>query len=38
MERQRVVRDTLAEMRELALKLDPLGSRSALDVLRGSWG
>jgi D-glycero-alpha-D-manno-heptose-7-phosphate kinase len=38
MERQRAVRDALAEMRELPVKVDPLGSRVVLNVLRDIWG
>jgi D-glycero-alpha-D-manno-heptose-7-phosphate kinase len=38
MERQRVVRETLADMQELPVKLDPLGSRVVLNVLRDIWG
>ena len=37
-ERQRAVRDSLAAMQELPLKLDPLGSRVVLNVLRDIWG
>ncbi len=37
-ERQRVVRESLAEMQELPVKLDPLGSRVVLNVLRDIWG
>ena len=37
-ERQRAVRESLAEMRELPVKLDRLGSRVALNVLRDIWG
>jgi D-glycero-alpha-D-manno-heptose-7-phosphate kinase len=37
-ERQRVVRESLAGMRELPVKLDPLGSRIVLNVLRDIWG
>ena len=38
MERQRAVRESLAEMRELPIKLDRLGSRIVLNVLRDIWG
>jgi D-glycero-alpha-D-manno-heptose-7-phosphate kinase len=38
MERQRAVRDSLADMQELPVKLDPLGSRIVLNVLRDIWG
>ena len=38
MERQRAVRESLAEMRELPVKLDRLGSRVVLNVLRDIWG
>ena len=38
MERQRAVRSSLADMRELPVKLDPLGSRIVLNVLRDIWG
>jgi D-glycero-alpha-D-manno-heptose-7-phosphate kinase len=37
MERQRSVRKCLAEMRELPVKLDRLGSRIVLNVLRDIW-
>jgi D-glycero-alpha-D-manno-heptose-7-phosphate kinase len=37
-ERQRAVRQSLADMRELPVKLDPLGSRVVLNVLRDIWG
>jgi len=37
-ERQRAVRENLAEMRELPVKLDRLGSRVVLNVLRDIWG
>jgi D-glycero-alpha-D-manno-heptose-7-phosphate kinase len=37
-ERQRAVRESLAEMRELPVKLDRLGSRIVLNVLRDIWG
>jgi D-glycero-alpha-D-manno-heptose-7-phosphate kinase len=38
MERQRAVRQSLADMRELPVKLDRLGSRVVLNVLRDIWG
>ena len=38
MERQRTVRESLAHMQELPVKLDPLGSRVVLNVLRDIWG
>lgn len=38
MERQRTVRDALREMKELPVKLDRLGSRVVLNVLRDIWG
>jgi D-glycero-alpha-D-manno-heptose-7-phosphate kinase len=38
MERQRAVRQHLAYMRELPIKLDPLGSRVVLNVMRDIWG
>ena len=38
MERQRAVRGSLADMRELPVKLDRLGSRVVLNVLRDIWG
>ena len=38
MERQRAVRSSLADMRELPVKLDRLGSRIILNVLRDIWG
>jgi D-glycero-alpha-D-manno-heptose-7-phosphate kinase len=38
MERQRAVRESLADMRELPVKLDRLGSRVVLNVLRDIWG
>jgi D-glycero-alpha-D-manno-heptose-7-phosphate kinase len=38
MERQRVVRQSLAYMRELPIKLDRLGSRVVLNVMRDIWG
>ena len=37
-ERQRAVRQSLADMRELPVKLDRLGSRVVLNVLRDIWG
>jgi D-glycero-alpha-D-manno-heptose-7-phosphate kinase len=37
-EHQRAVRHSLAEMRELPVKLDRLGSRIVLNVLRDIWG
>jgi len=38
MERQPAVRQQLADMRELPVKLDRLGSRVVLNVLRDIWG
>ncbi len=38
MEQQRAVRESLADMRELPVKLEPLGSRVVLNVLRDIWG
>jgi D-glycero-alpha-D-manno-heptose-7-phosphate kinase len=38
MEHQRAVRKSLADMRELPVKLDPLGSRVVLNVMRDIWG
>ena len=38
MERQRAVRESLADMRELPVKLDRLGSRIVLNILRDIWG
>jgi D-glycero-alpha-D-manno-heptose-7-phosphate kinase len=38
MERQRAVRESLADMREMPVKLDRLGSRVVLNVLRDIWG
>jgi D-glycero-alpha-D-manno-heptose-7-phosphate kinase len=38
MERQRAVRESVADMRELPVKLDRLGSRVMLNVLRDIWG
>jgi D-glycero-alpha-D-manno-heptose-7-phosphate kinase len=37
-ERQRAVRRSLADMRELPVKLDRLGSRVVLNVMRDIWG
>jgi D-glycero-alpha-D-manno-heptose-7-phosphate kinase len=37
-ERQRAVRESLVSMRELPIKLDHLGSRVVLNVLRDIWG
>ena len=37
-ERQRAVRESLAGMQELPVKLDRLGSRIVLNVLRDIWG
>jgi D-glycero-alpha-D-manno-heptose-7-phosphate kinase len=37
MERQRAVRESLADMQELPVKLDRLGSRVVLNVLRDIW-
>ena len=37
MERQQAVRQSLADMRELPVKLDRLGSRVVLNVLRDIW-
>ena len=37
-ERQRAVRQNLADMRELPVKLDRLGSRVVLNVVRDIWG
>jgi D-glycero-alpha-D-manno-heptose-7-phosphate kinase len=37
-ERHSAVRQSLAGMRELPVKLDPLGSRVVLNVLRDIWG
>ncbi len=37
-ERQRSVRESLARMQELPVKLDNLGSRVVLNVLRDIWG
>jgi D-glycero-alpha-D-manno-heptose-7-phosphate kinase len=38
MEQQRAVRETLADMQELPVKLDRLGSRIVLNVMRDIWG
>ncbi|MGE5288240.1 MAG: hypothetical protein ACM3ML_13785 [Micromonosporaceae bacterium] len=38
MERQRAVRESLADMQELPVKLDRLGSRVVLNVMRDIWG
>ena len=38
MERQPVVRDVLRDMQELPVKLDRLGSRVVLNVVRDIWG
>src|SRR5215475_6106110 len=38
MERQRAVRDSLADMQELPVKLDRLGSRITFNVMRDIWG
>ena len=38
MERQRAVRERLADMQELPVKLDRLGSRVVLNVQRDIWG
>jgi D-glycero-alpha-D-manno-heptose-7-phosphate kinase len=38
MERQRAVRSSLADMRELPVKLDRFGSRIVLNVTRDIWG
>ena len=38
MERQRAVRENLADMQELPVKLDRLGSRVILNVTRDIWG
>jgi len=37
-ERQRAVRQCLPDMRELPVKLDRLGSRVVLNVIRDIWG
>jgi D-glycero-alpha-D-manno-heptose-7-phosphate kinase len=36
-ERQRAVRESLAEMRELPVKLDGLGARVVLNIARDIW-
>jgi D-glycero-alpha-D-manno-heptose-7-phosphate kinase len=38
MERQRAVRESLADMQEMPVKLDRLGSRVILNVTRDIWG
>jgi D-glycero-alpha-D-manno-heptose-7-phosphate kinase len=38
MERQRAVRDALIDLREMPVKLDRLGSRIVLNVIRDIWG
>lgn len=38
LERQRAVRESLSDMQELPIKLDRLGSRVILNVLRDIWG
>jgi D-glycero-alpha-D-manno-heptose-7-phosphate kinase len=38
LERQRAVRESLADMQELPVKLDRLGSRIILNVMRDIWG
>ena len=38
LERQRAVRESLADMREMPVKLDRLGSRVVLNVMRDIWG
>ncbi|MGE5286761.1 MAG: hypothetical protein ACM3ML_06060 [Micromonosporaceae bacterium] len=38
MARQQAVRESLADMRELPVKLDRLGSRVVLNVMRDIWG
>ena len=38
LEWQRAVRERLADMQELPIKLDRLGSRVVLNVLRDIWG
>ena len=38
MEQQRAVRQSLADMKELPVKLDRLGSRIVLNVVRDIWG
>jgi D-glycero-alpha-D-manno-heptose-7-phosphate kinase len=37
-EHQRAVRDRLAHMKELPIKLEPLGSRVIFNVHRDIWG
>jgi D-glycero-alpha-D-manno-heptose-7-phosphate kinase len=37
MERQRAVRDSLADMRELPIRLERFGSRVVLNVARDIW-
>ena len=38
LERQQAVRESLADMREMPVKLDRLGSRVVLNVMRDIWG
>jgi D-glycero-alpha-D-manno-heptose-7-phosphate kinase len=38
LERQRAVRQSMADMRELPVKLDRHGSRVVLNMLRDIWG
>ena len=38
MERQRAVRDSLADLQEMPVKLDPFGSRVVFNVMRDIWG
>ncbi|HET9118208.1 MAG TPA: GHMP kinase [Pseudonocardiaceae bacterium] len=38
MERQRAVRESLADLQELPVKLDPYGSRVVFNVTRDIWG
>jgi len=38
MERQRAVRDSLADLQEMPVKLDRLGSRVVFNVMRDIWG
>jgi D-glycero-alpha-D-manno-heptose-7-phosphate kinase len=38
MEQQRAVRRSLADMRELPVRLDRLGSRVVFNVMRDIWG
>jgi D-glycero-alpha-D-manno-heptose-7-phosphate kinase len=38
LERQRAVRDSLSQMRELPIKIDPYGSRVVFNVHRDIWG